>query len=233
MLKRKYMMLVFAIILLLCGCGDANTYEESSDESPVRDNDFLIISTAAIVPAAEEEGIASDKEAVPQETDSSEEGVWFLGADNNSGYQMDHVDEFDYTFYFDGFYLSNDGQDNLIYINPIEVAWEGQERWTEWGHSEDEGGPSYDWRDEDDTLTAVPIKESTEFHMYIHPDVYEEYWGENCDRSRDGEYVTTDPAVFLHFVQTMFGESCADHYVFYMILDEDGSAQYIIDYAWW
>ena len=178
-------------------------------------------------------GVLSVYRNTSEKTISDNEGVWFLGSNNNSGYKMENVDDFDYTFYFGGMQLSNDGEDDLIYINPIEVAWEGTERFKEWGHSEGEGGPPYDWRDEDDSLIAIPIKDSTEFHLYIHPDVYEDYWGENCDRIKDGEYVTTDPAVFEHFVQTMFGDNSAENYIFYMILDNEGYAQYVIDYAWW
>lgn len=177
--------------------------------------------------------IGSNGEKASRGTGLSDEGVWFLGSNNNSGYKMENVDDFDYTFYFGEMHLSNDGEDDLIYINPIEVAWEGTKRYKEWGHLEGEGGPPYDWRDEDDSLTAIPLKESTEFHLYIHPDVYEDYWGENCDRNKDGEYVTTDPAVFEHFVQTMFEDGLAGNYIFYMILDDEGYARYIIDYAWW
>ncbi len=88
-----------------------------------------------------------------------------MGKDANAGFDFG-VEEYDYAFYFRGFYLSYDGKSDQIFIDPIEFVWpEETERWLAWGFSLDEPG-TYSIRNEKEELISIPITEDTEFHIY-------------------------------------------------------------------
>lgn len=185
----------------------------------------------ADVSSAEEESLASDSGETAEE-ESEGDWIFFVG---NHDLDFSYLVDYDYVFYVKGFYLSADGQSDEIYIQPIEWVWKFQtEEWIAWGNDPDEG-PYYDYRDDNEEILCIPLSETVEFHFYNWWD--DPYLYEITDAYSNRECVTTDPKIFLYYKQTYYPThsetdvpGMAD-YPFFMILDENGCVQYIIEHT--
>ena len=216
-MKKKSLAVMLLFVCFLCGCKGSEINVDKSEDTQSETLEKIAGSEIEELYAGEEGDTFSQK--------TDEDGIFFIGKNNNTNFRYG-FGEYDYVFYLEGFYLSNDGLSDEIYIHPIDLVWNWEtDRWAEWGHLEDEG-QYYDIRDEKDETIMIPMLEKTEFHFYNDDDpvLYK-----ICERSMGQECVTTDPEVFLFYIQTQFGD-CAEKYPFFIIMDENGYAQYIIEY---
>ena len=230
-MKKGIVSLILACLLIGCGntVPQSEPYEDTDGIQTESQNEVADTDTIQAEPQNEAAGVSDTetKEGVSPEPESPEEEfVWFIGPNKNIDFEYAYG-EYDYVFYLESISLSSDGQPGQIYINPVEFVWNWEtQRWLDWGNSEDEG-PYCDVRDEDtDDTLSLPLKQTTEFHFCNGMDDSALY--ELSDRYKGRECVTTDPEVFLLYIHQQFTDD-AEHYPFFLLLDQEGAVQYIID----
>ena len=231
--KRFHAVIILALICLLCGCADrqgdlfseeGNILTESLQDAETGDETKENPPSTEASQETAESAESGTKTAESEEASGVEDGIWFMGKDANAGVDFG-VEEYDYAFYFRGFYLSYDGKSDQIFVDPIEFVWNWEtERW----HArmgDDDSGYCIHWNDTEEII-GIPISETTEFHFYNDDDslLYE-----LSERNKGRECVTTKPEIFLYYLQTQFDDG-AERYPFFMILDEDGYVKYVIEY---
>lgn len=123
----------------------------------------------------------------------------------------------------------------MVTINPITcITGDEQERWLAEGNQD----YLYGFVFSDDVVDPLEIKlkETTEYHMSIHPSDYPyEYVKEHCDRFFGGEFVTCDSSLFQYYLQH-YTESQTQFYTegdpklsWFILLDEDGEVAALIE----
>lgn len=240
-MRRKVFLASLLLVSFLYGCGKLSADEpEPATESEKEELAAETEASSGTETVAAETEASTGTEAVEMaETEEVsgeiEEGIFFY---ENSSLDFDYKYDYDYVCYVKGFYLSVDGESDLLYIQPIEWVWKSEtERWIEWGNDPDDG-PVYDYRDDNEEIISIPINDETEFHFYNDYD--DPYLYEISDRYQGTECVTTDPKVFLYYWQRVKAWSATyDFYdpnrqdtPFFIILDEDGNVRYFIDHFW-
>lgn len=227
---------IITLTCLMCGCAGREAQEMVSDESTLSAESPKENTSSSEESKEPASGTKASKETgadMESETKKAEESealgegdeIWFMPPNSNTDFNFG-VDEYDYVFYFRGFYLSNNGEADQIYIDPVEFVWNWEtERWLAWGNSV-EDGPYCEQRNEKEEVISIPLTENTEFYIYNDNDpvLYK-----ICERSNGRECMTRDPETFLYYVQSQFS-NCAEQYPFFMILNEDGTVKYVIEY---
>ena len=230
-MKKRIVSLI--LVCFLIGCGDSVPQSESNEdtyaiqmESQNEEADADGIQTEPQSEAADVPDMETGEGASTEPESPEEEFVWFIGPNKNIDFEYAYG-EYDYVFYLESISLSSDGQPGQICINPVEFVWNWEtQRWLDWGNREDEG-PYCDVRDEDPNDTLIlPLKQTTEFHFCNGVDDSTLY--ELSDRYKGRECVTTDPEVFLLYIHQQFTNDAED-YPFFLLLDQEGAVQYIID----
>lgn len=235
MRKRFHAVILLTFICLMCGCGDGKENENPLDEGGILtqtqqpaetggETKGSIPSTELSIETAQNAENETKTVEVSEGSEAKDE-IWFMPPNSNTDFNFG-VDEYNYVFYFRGFYLSNNGEADQIYIDPVEFVWNWEtERWLAWGNSVDDG-PYCEQRNEKEEVISLPLAENTEFYVYNDNDpvLYE-----ICERSNNRECMTRNPEIFLYYVQTQF-DNCAEEYPFFMILNEDGTVKYVIEY---
>ncbi|MCM1186073.1 MAG: hypothetical protein NC251_03320 [Lachnoclostridium sp.] len=237
MRKRFQTVILLAFICFMCGCAYRQEEENSLDESDISIQTQQSAETGGEtkenVPNTESsKGAAQNAESEAKDVElpeglSAKDEIWFLGENANAGFNF-AVDEYDYVFYFRGLHLSCDKEKAQIDIDPVEFVWNWEtDRWLAWGNSVDDG-PYCEYRNEKEEVISLLLTENTEFHMcnFDHDPILSEI----CDRNQDGwENVTTNPDVFMYYLRTQYSDSM-ERYPFFMILNEDGTVKYVIEY---
>ncbi len=231
MAKRFYAAIIPALACLLCGCAvkGESIPAESVRNTAAEEAAKKLVSGVGVSGAAAQSAGSRAEEAQAREAGDE---IWFLGDGANAGFGFT-AGEYDYAFEFRGFYLSDDGEGNRIFIDPIEFVWPSEtERWQAWGLSPD-GPGTYASRNEKKELISIPITEDTEFHMWGNPAPLLE---DLCDRSNGfGEHVTTRPEVFLYYLNSnpyyyrKPHDAPQGNWPFFMILDEEGNEEYVVE----
>ncbi|MCM1327387.1 MAG: hypothetical protein NC094_11645 [Bacteroidales bacterium] len=236
--KRFYAVIILMLIFLLCGCADRReNHQEKSDtlaevlQSVEVDGETeetvsgMEVSEEALAGTKESLGFGESTEGEKREIQETGDALWFIGKDANAGFGFTAA-EYDYAFNFRGFYLSYDGKQDQIYIDPIEFVWPSEtERWKEFGFSLDDPG-TYASRNVKEELISIPLAEDIEFHICNvknNPIVKE-----LSDRHNEGEWVITRPEVFLYYAKSF--SAPLTNWPFFMILDEEGNVKYVVEH---
>ena len=171
-------------------------------------------------------------------TASTEASLASKVTDNNTtetdSYMIDFYPwngNYDYDFYLRGIYLSADGKEDQLYIQPIDfISSEEVEKLEEYGVDLEKEGGSYHIEEFTDETISLPLKPDTQFHIIN--------WQNNPEMANqslnhpDPELTCIcaldDPFAFFQFMSDDYGEHLAS-YPLCLYLDENGYIDTVIE----
>lgn len=217
-MKKSRMFSLLLVTVLLCGCGRGMETEDSLHRMVYEkeSSEVLEIEQSAVSesnPAAEESRTGDGVDAFAKKI-----GFGFT------------KEEYDYAFYVRDIILSDEG-DSII-IEPIEFVYSfEEERWEEY-HGADSPG-HYSIVEESGEEIEIKLTDETQIAFYNFDE--DDYIYENADIYGKWECVTQDLELFQYCLLTRFTnleEGQYPNYPFFLILDENGNAKYIIEPFW-
>lgn len=210
--SKKIWIICILLLLVLCGCKKAD------------DSEGLPMKPENITPAEDQPMASENITPAP--------GAWFFEPAKNQEFDWT-VSSYDYACYI----MELKVEENKVIINPVRWIFEFEkERWLAEGNQE-ELTTGYDVLDAEIDPVELTITKATEFHMSpLSGDYAYSYVKEHCDRYVQGEYVTSDPALFEYYLQNFteeltqfFEEERTNNLVWFVILDTNGTAAYFIE----
>lgn len=132
----------------------------------------------------------------------------------------------EYEAYIQGVYLSSSGNEDKIYIEPIELIYEDDvEEIAKYKLENEDWAPGYYILDDVDESIALQINADTKYIIINWNDDQELI--DNSTPDEDGFYCTvTDPTYFLQYMQKSYGEKLTS-YPLYVKVGEDGYVEYV------
>ncbi|MBR2403030.1 MAG: hypothetical protein IKB01_09745 [Lachnospiraceae bacterium] len=132
----------------------------------------------------------------------------------------------EYEFYLQGIYASSSGNEDKIYIQPIELIYEDDvEEIAKYKLENEDWAPGYYILDDVDESIALQINADTKYIIINWNDDQELI--DNSTPDEDGFYCTvTDPTYFLQYMQKSYGEKLTT-YPLYVKVGEDGYVEYV------